>query len=193
MSRVSRVIIYHMKIYTKTGDTGETSILRGSRISKSELLIEANGAVDEASSFIGWARETVEDDKVRSLLSDVQHDLYEIMGRLAGAEISAQTLEKRILTIERFIDGQSRKLPALHRFILPQGGESATRLHIARTIVRSAERRVVRFAREKSKYHTQDKVSGKEPLEITMIRYLNRLSDLLFVLARAYAQVEKTT
>lgn len=180
------------KIYTKTGDAGETSIIEGKRIPKSELLIEANGALDEASSFIGWARETVEDDKIRGLLSTVQHDLYEIMGFLAGATIPTKDLEKRILLFEGHIDTQGAKLPPLHRFILPQGGEAATRLHIARTIVRSAERRVVRFVREKLKYSHKAVTTG-EPPELLMIRYLNRLSDVLFILARKFAQVEKTT
>ena len=181
-----------VKIYTKTGDAGETSIIEGKRIPKSELLIEANGALDEASSFIGWAREMLEDDKVRMLLSTVQHDLYEIMGFLAGAAIPTKDLEKRVSIFEQYIDKQSTKLPPLHRFILPQGGEAATRLHIARTIVRSAERRVVRFVREKLKYNHKVVKSG-ESAEFLMIRYLNRLSDVLFTLARKFAQVEKTT
>ncbi len=181
-----------VKIYTKTGDAGETSIIEGKRIPKSELLIEANGALDEATSFIGWAREMVEDDKIRSLLSVVQHDLYEIMGFLAGATIPTKDLEKRVLVFEEHIDKQSAKLPPLHRFILPQGGEAATRLHIARTIVRSAERRVVRFVREKVKYSQKSAKTGESP-ELLMIKYLNRLSDLLFVWSRKLAQVEKTT
>lgn len=181
-----------MKIYTKTGDAGETSIIEGKRIPKSELLIEANGALDEATSFIGWARETVEDDKARMLLSSVQHDLYEIMGFLAGAAIPTKNLEKRIIAFEQYMDKQSTKLPPLHRFILPQGGEATTRLHIARTIVRSAERRVVRFVREKLKYSHKGIKSG-ESAEFLMIRYLNRLSDVLFTLARTFAQVEKRT
>lgn len=192
MFRVSRGSEYTMKIYTKTGDAGETSIIEGKRIPKSELLIEANGALDEATSFIGWAREMVEDDKIRSLLSVVQHDLYEIMGFLAGATIPTKDLEKRVLVFEEHIDKQSAKLPPLHRFILPQGGEAATRLHIARTIVRSAERRVVRFVREKVKYSQKSAKTGESP-ELLMIKYLNRLSDLLFVWSRKLAQVEKTT
>lgn len=181
-----------MKIYTKTGDAGETSIIEGKRIPKSELLIEANGALDEASSFVGWARETIEDDKARTLLSNVQHDLYEIMGFLAGAAIPTKDLEKRIVVFEQYIDRQSAKLPPLHRFILPQGGEASTRLHIARTMVRSAERRVVRFVREKLKYSQKAVKTGETP-ELLMIRYLNRLSDVFFTLARTFAQVEKTT
>ncbi len=181
-----------VKIYTKTGDAGETSIIEGKRIPKSELLIEANGALDEASSFIGWAREMIEENKSRSLLSTVQHDLYEIMGFLAGAAIPTKDLEKRVAVFEQYIDKQSSTLPPLHRFILPQGGEAATRLHIARTIVRSAERRVVRFVREKLKY-SHKAVKTDESPDFLMIRYLNRLSDVLFTLARTFAQVEKTT
>lgn len=181
-----------VKIYSKTGDTGETSALEGGRILKSDLMIEANGAVDEASSFIGWARETVEDDKARALLSSVQQDLYHIMAFLAGAEMSAGDIAKRVTTFESYIDVQSAKLPPLHRFILPQGGETTTRLHVARTMVRAAERAVVGYMREKLRYASK-KNTKTEPPELLVIRYLNRLSDVLFVLARKFAQVEKKT
>jgi cob(I)alamin adenosyltransferase len=181
-----------MKIYTKTGDLGETGVIAGKRISKSELIIEANGALDEATSYIGWAREQVEEDGVRLLMSEIQHDLYEIMGYLAGAKIDAAIFEDKISSFEKEMDRMTAKLPALKRFILPQGGEATTRLHIARTIIRSAERRVVRYVKEKSKYH--EGISAKAfQGDLLMIKYLNRLSDLFFTLARKYAQVEKTT
>lgn len=181
-----------MKIYTKTGDLGETGVIAGKRISKSELVIEANGALDEASSYIGWAREQVEEDGVRLLMSEIQHDLYEIMGYLAGAKIDAVIFEDKISAFEKEMDRMTAKLPALKRFILPQGGEATTRLHIARTMIRSAERRVVRYVKEKSKYH--EGLSAKAfQGDLLMIKYLNRLSDLFFTLARKYAQVEKVT
>jgi cob(I)alamin adenosyltransferase len=181
-----------MKIYTKTGDLGETGVIAGKRISKSELIIEANGALDEATSYIGWAREQVEEDGVRLLMSEIQHDLYEIMGYLAGAKIDAAIFEDKISSFEKEMDRMTAKLPALKRFILPQGGEATTRLHIARTIIRSAERRVVRYVKEKSKYH--EGISAKAfQGDLLMIKYLNRLSDLFFTLARKYAQVEKVT
>jgi len=181
-----------MKIYTKTGDLGETGVIAGKRISKSELVIEANGALDEASSYIGWAREQVEEDGIRLLMSEIQHDLYEIMGYLAGAKIDAVIFEDKISAFEKEMDRMTAKLPALKRFILPQGGEATTRLHIARTMIRSAERRVVRYVKEKSKYH--EGLSAKAfQGDLLMIKYLNRLSDLFFTLARKYAQVEKVT
>ena len=181
-----------MKIYTKTGDLGETGVIAGKRISKSELVIEANGALDEASSYIGWAREQVEEDGIRLLMSEIQHDLYEIMGYLAGAKIDAVIFEDKISAFEKEMDRMTAKLPALKRFILPQGGEATTRLHIARTMIRSAERRVVRYVKEKSKYH--EGISAKAfQGDLLMIKYLNRLSDLFFTLARKYAQVEKVT
>ncbi len=181
-----------MKIYTKTGDLGETGVIAGKRISKSELIIEANGALDEATSYIGWAREQVEEDGVRLLMSEIQHDLYEIMGYLAGAKIDAVIFEDKISAFEKEMDRMTAKLPALKRFILPQGGEATTRLHIARTMIRSAERRVVRYVKEKSKYH--EGISAKAfQGDLLMIKYLNRLSDLFFTLARKYAQVEKVT
>lgn len=180
-----------MKIYTKKGDFGETSVIAGEKIMKSELLIEANGALDEASSFVGWSREMIEDEKVRLLLSNIQHDLYEIMASLAGVSFPSKILKLRIISFEKLMDKMSATLPALHRFILPQGGETATRLHIARTVVRSAERRVVRLVEQKA----EDKVTkkAKENDDYVMIRYLNRLSDMLFLLARKYAQIEKVT
>lgn len=178
-----------MKIYTKTGDLGETGVLTGKRIPKSELIIEANGALDEATSFIGWAREQVEDEKVRDMLSQIQHDLYEIMGYLAGAPLDTKKYETEITQFEKHIDAITATLPPLKRFILPQGSEATTRLHIARTIVRSAERRVVRYVREKTKY-AESKTNKNDLL---MIKYLNRLSDLFFTLSRKYAQIERTT
>lgn len=178
-----------MKIYTKTGDLGETGVLTGKRIPKSELVIEVNGALDEATSFIGWAREQVEDEKVRDMLSQIQHDLYEIMGYLAGALLDVKKYEAKVTQFEKQIDVMTAALPPLKRFILPQGSEATTRLHIARTTVRSAERRVVRYVREKTKY-AESKTNQNDLL---MIKYLNRLSDLFFTLSRKYAQIEKIT
>ncbi|MEI6327542.1 MAG: cob(I)yrinic acid a,c-diamide adenosyltransferase [Candidatus Roizmanbacteria bacterium] len=181
-----------MKIYTKTGDLGETGVIAGKRISKSELIIEANGALDEASSYIGWAREQIEDDRIRMFMSGLQHDLYQIMGYLAGADIDLAVFERKITAFEKEMDQMAAKLPALNRFILPQGSEATTRLHIARTIIRSAERRVVRYikGKPKSPEHVPEKAYHSD---LIMIKYLNRLSDLFFTLARTYAQVEKVT
>lgn len=180
------------KIYTKTGDLGDTGVFTGRRVAKSEAVIKANGALDEATSFIGWAREQVDDEKVRELLAHVQHDLYEIMGYLAGAVLKMDSLVKRVDTLEKHIDAITAKLPALTRFILPQGGESSTRLHIARAEVRSAERQVVGYIREKAKHYSpKDKDAPKA--DMVVMKYLNRLSDLLFTVARSSAQAEKVT
>ena len=181
-----------MRLYTKTGDTGETGLLSGKRVLKSELQIEANGALDEASSFIGWTREEVEDDSVRRLLQTIQQDIYEIMGFVAGAKLSSEKVTKKTKKLETTIDKVSAMLPPLTRFIIPQGGETSTRFHIARTIVRSAERRLVRYVYEKYKYHAGDIVRSKST-DFQAIQFLNRLSDLCFAYARKYAQVEKTT
>ncbi len=180
------------KLYTKTGDTGETGLLSGKRVLKSELQIEANGALDEASSFLGWVREEVEDDSVRKLLQTIQHDLYEIMGFVAGTELLATVVASKTKKIESTIDKVSKTLPPLTRFIIPQGGETSTRFHIARTTVRSAERRLVRYVYEKYKYHREEIIHSKNT-DFQVIQYLNRLSDLCFAFARKYAQVEKTT
>ncbi|MFO0703426.1 MAG: cob(I)yrinic acid a,c-diamide adenosyltransferase [Patescibacteria group bacterium] len=181
-----------MKLYTKTGDKGETSLLGGRRVLKSELQIEANGGLDEASSYLGWTREVVEEDRARNILQTVQQDLYEVMGYIAGSKLSAQDLAKKTNQIELVIDKVSKTLPPLTQFIIPQGGEVATRFHIARTVVRSAERRFVKFVYEKYKYHTEEVVHEKNT-DFQVIQYLNRLSDMCFAYARKFAQVEKVT
>ncbi len=181
-----------VKLYTKTGDSGVTGLFSGKRVLKSELQIEANGALDEASSIIGWARETVEDDTSRKLIQSIQQDLYEIMGFVAGSDLNFSDVAKKTKKIEQTIDDISKSLPLLTRFIIPQGGEASTRLHIARTIVRSAERRFVGYVYEKYKYNEKEVVQSKNT-DFQVIQYLNRLSDLCFAYARKYAQVEKTT
>lgn len=180
------------KLYTKTGDTGETSLFTGKRILKSEAQIEANGALDEASSFIGWVREVVEEDSSREALQTVQKDLYEIMAFVAGSKLTSTDVAKKTKRIESIIDSISKTLPPLTRFIIPQGGETATRFHIARTIVRSAERRLVKYVYEKYKYHTEAIIHSKNT-DFQVIQYLNRLSDMCFAYARKFAQVEKIT
>lgn len=181
-----------VKLYTKTGDSGITGLFSGKRVLKSELQIEANGALDEASSIIGWARETIEDDTTRKLLQNIQQDIYEVMGFVAGASLSFSEVAKKTKKIETAIDSVSKSLPPLTRFIIPQGGETSTRLHIARTIVRSAERRFVGYVYEKYKYNESEVVQSKNT-DFQVIQYLNRLSDLCFAYARKFAQVEKTT
>jgi cob(I)alamin adenosyltransferase len=166
-----------MKIYTKTGDAGETGLFGGARVSKASLRVDAYGQVDELNSAIGWARVQVSDSEIDGLLNQIQNELFEV-----GAELGSTTERKQksaiplieedqVQALERAIDRYEQGPPPLTTFVLPGGGESAARFHLARCICRRAERSLVALA-------TQDDLRGE------LFRYLNRLSDLLFVLAR---------
>ena len=168
------------KIYTRTGDDGTTGLGDGSRIEKDSLRVEAYGTVDEANSAIGvvLAEEAVADD-VRSCLTEVQHDLFELGGELCipgHRAIDASFIDR----LERDLDGFNADLPALAEFILPGGGPAAAACHLARTIVRRAERRVTSLRKVES-------------VSDDTLKYLNRLSDLLFVIARVLARAENGT
>lgn len=165
------------KIYTRTGDDGTTGLGDGSRVEKDSARVEAYGTVDEANSAIGVVLALdVLPDSVTHCLLEVQHDLFELGGELCipGHEALQQSYVDRL---EQTLDEFNSDLPPLKDFILPGGGQAAAACHLARTIVRRAERRVLTLARE-------DDVSG------TVLRYLNRLSDLLFVIARQAARIE---
>ena len=165
------------KIYTRTGDDGTTGLGDGSRTPKDSARVEAYGTVDEANSAIGviLASEAVP-DAVSKCLFAVQHDLFELGGELCipGHEAVTQVFVDRL---ERDLDAFNADLPALEDFILPGGGKAAAACHLARTIVRRAERRVQTLA-------------GHETVRPEVLRYLNRLSDLLFVVARVLSRVE---
>ena len=168
-----------MKIYTRTGDTGETALFGGGRVSKDHPRTSAYGDVDELNSVIGLARATAPADLFDELLDGIQRDLFSIGGRLATPEPEkvARTIAKaalppdRAAAFERVMDDAEQELPPLRAFVLPGGTPKAAVLHLARTVCRRAERSVVRLAREE-----------EAPPEILV--YLNRLSDLLFTLAR---------
>ena len=164
------------KIYTRTGDDGSTGLGDGSRISKDSARVEAYGTVDEANSAIGvvLAGDAVP-EPIRSLLTEVQHDLFELGGELCIPGHSAVTQEF-IDRLEADLDALNTNLPRLKEFILPGGGNRAAACHLARTIVRRAERRTQTLA-------------TTEPVRPEVIRYLNRLSDLLFVVARVLARL----
>ena len=174
-----------MAIYTKTGDKGQTSIFGGKRVPKYDPQVEAYGAIDEASSFIGWALEEIHDEQVRKTLTDVQFNLYKIMAYLAGAGMKDgnESISGLITILEQEIDHLDKTLPKLTRFILPQGSESSSRLHICRTKVRTSERRVVYFVSQKEE-NAEDEV---------IVKFLNRLSDWFFMVARKFSQDEKVT
>lgn len=168
-----------MAIYTKTGDTGETSLFGGKRVKKYDQQIETYGCVDELTSYIGLVIAKLTDTAHTELLTMIQKDLYTTMGVLCGATTDLFDLSVHVKQFESTIDEFDKKLPKLTRFILPQGGEVASRLHIARVVCRRAERCVVQFA-DKSNAHNQQ-------LAI-VIQYLNRLSDLFFIMARSYSK-----
>lgn len=175
-----------MPIYTKKGDKGQTSIFGGKRVPKYEIQVEAYGVVDEASSFIGWAMEEIHDERVRATLTDVQYNLYKVMAYLAGAKWKDEQhqIEEFVAVLEQEIDHYEKKLPKLTRFILPQGSEATSRLHIARAKVRTAERRVVLFISGREEEKQEDEV---------IVKFLNRLSDWFFMIARKFSQDEKVT
>lgn len=165
------------KIYTRTGDDGSTGLGDGSRVSKDSLRVDAFGTVDEANSAIGvvLANPAVPGN-VRGILTEVQHDLFELGGELCipgHSAITAAFIER----LENELDTLNADLPALEEFILPGGGPAAAACHLARTIVRRAERVTTTLA-------------GEETVRPEVLRYLNRLSDLLFVVARVLARAE---
>ncbi len=165
-----------MKLYTKTGDDGSTGLFGGKRVAKNSLRIEAIGAVDETNSAIGLARAGSNFPTITNPLIQVQDRLFEIGADLA-TPIDARAgniirLEQhRVQEIEAMIDQAVERLPEMKFFILPGGGELASRLHLARSICRRAERITIALAQE-------------EDVTPAVLIYLNRLSDLLFALAR---------
>ena len=167
-----------MKIYTKTGDDGETSLFDNSRVSKANARVNAYGEVDELNACLGAARAAGLDADLAGLVEGLQKELFAVGARLAdpGKRIAghvnkAAVGEDDIARLEQAIDRLEAELPPLRRFILPGGSPAGAVLHLARTICRRAERCVVGL--------------GPGAVESPVIVYLNRLSDLLFVMARA--------
>ncbi len=173
-----------MSIYTKTGDTGKTALFGGTRVSKYNPQVEAYGVVDEATCFIGLAYESIQDAKDRKTLTSIQLNLYAIMAYLSNAPLKSTELIEEVNNMEKEMDRLESILPKLTRFILPQGSESAVRLHIARSKIRTAERRIVEFVDNKKTQITED---------LLIMKYINRLSDFFFMLARKYSNEEKVT
>ncbi len=162
------------KIYTRTGDDGSTGLGDGSRVAKDSLRVSAYGTVDELNSSIGIVLACEVPDDIRETLIRVQHELFNLGGELCIPGM-ALVHDSDIARLERELDGFNEDLPVLKEFILPGGGMAAAHCHLARTIARRAERGVVSLARAES-------VRGEAT------RYLNRLSDLLFVIARVLAR-----
>lgn len=164
-----------MKIYTKTGDAGETSLFGGRRVAKTSKRIEAYGTVDELNASLGVATAAASDEKIVALLDELQKDCFVVGADLATPLDDTHTIQRMgaedVARLERHIDELDAELPALANFILPGGTACAAALHLARTICRRAERRVCELEQEGS-INADTRV------------YLNRLSDLLFVMAR---------
>jgi cob(I)alamin adenosyltransferase len=168
-----------MKIYTKTGDLGETALFGGRRVLKSHLRVDAYGTVDELNSYVGWLRDVVEPAPIRELLAQIQHRLFTVGAHLAAdPQKSLPTpdlLPSDIQVLENAMDAMDAALPPLKNFILPGGHPTVSVCHVCRTVCRRVERLVVAL-------HETDLV------EAIVLQYLNRLSDYFFVLARRLAQ-----
>jgi len=168
-----------LKIYTKTGDKGDTGLIDGSRTLKSDLRIMAYGEVDEANSHIGLTISKIKEksifDDLEKILLDIQHDLFVLGAELANPQNTKDDkmlVKKEMITnIESYIDKLESELEPISYFILPGGTVESSLLHICRTVVRRAERTAVGLSRE-------------QKINQNILMYLNRLSDLLFVLAR---------
>jgi len=169
-----------LKIYTKTGDKGQTSLLGGTRVPKHHMRIEAYGTVDEFNSWIGLLRDSVTDAHVKEVLIETQDRLFTIGSSLASDPVKSKVkiphiTEEDITLLEKEIDAMDAVLPEMKSFVLPGGHETVSRCHIARCVCRRAERRIIHLAEN-------------EQVDEIVIRYFNRLSDYLFMLSRKLTQ-----
>jgi cob(I)alamin adenosyltransferase len=175
------------KIYTKTGDKGETSLYGGTRVSKAAARVESYGTLDELNAFIGLAKAEISDEKVLSQLQKIQFDSFTVGSEAATPtdkmllangknRLDLMISEKEITELELWMDDFDAELEPLRFFILPSGGKAAATVHVCRTVCRRAERAMV-FLNE------------TEEVRPELIKYLNRLSDYLFILARYISKV----
>lgn len=166
-----------MNIYTKTGDRGTTSLVGGTRVSKTDIRLDAYGTVDELNSFIGWLNVAVNDEKTGEFLLYVQHQLFAVGAYLAtesddeSAKASPILSSDDVARVEHEIDAVQEVLPKINKFILPGGSESGARAHVCRTVARRAERLIYQTAQH-------------YPVCEDVLKFINRLSDYFFVLAR---------
>jgi cob(I)alamin adenosyltransferase len=165
-----------MKLYTRTGDGGQTSLFGGTRVSKADSRVEACGDVDELNAWLGVIRAAGLDADLDEALDLIQHDLFALGAGLADPQSKRPPRSDKntlgpddVTRLERLIDALDQEPPTLTRFILPGGAEAGAALHVARAVCRRAERRIVALG---------------QPLDPEAVRYVNRLSDVLFVLAR---------
>ncbi|MBU2632804.1 cob(I)yrinic acid a,c-diamide adenosyltransferase [Patescibacteria group bacterium] len=164
-----------MAIYTRKGDKGKTSLRDGKKVFKNNQRVDAYGTVDELNTGLGVVLTTTKDNFIKNSLISIQNDLFEIGAKLANPKDKTKEFgeyfKKQTLQIEKEIDKMTKAMPELKNFILPGGGEVGAKLHLARTIARRAERKIVTL-------------SQKEKIEEEILIYFNRLSDYLFTLAR---------
>ena len=176
-----------MKIYTKTGDKGETSLYGGTRVSKAAARVESYGTLDELNAFIGLAKAEISDEKVLNQLQKIQFDLFTVGSEAATPtdklilangknRLDLMISEKEISELELWMDGLDASLEPLQFFILPSGGKAAASVHVCRTVCRRAERAMVHL-------------NETEEVRPELIKYLNRLSDYLFILARYISKI----
>lgn len=169
-----------MSIYTRTGDTGTTSLFGGKRVLKSEQLVDVYGSIDELNSWIGLIASQIKSMDVQEFLSFIQKDLFTIGSYFAGWQINLSMLPRRVDEMEKHIDVMDQKLPKLSNFILPGGTRLASFIHLARSICRRVERLVVALKQ-------------KQDVDSRILVYLNRLSDFLFMVARLINNHERVT
>jgi len=172
------LLMEKVRIYTRKGDRGKTSSIFGGRVCKDHPRIGAYGAIDELNASLGVATSFIKDQQISDILQNIQNELFNIGAELAsGSKLKKKTggyykLDQfKIICLEKIIDQYDKNLPALHTFILPSGSNAASFLHLARTISRRTERALTTLAK-------------REGVNPNILAYLNRLSDLLFVLAR---------
>lgn len=167
-----------MKIYTKTGDAGKTSLYSGDRIYKHLPEISSVGNIDELQSYIGLVKTGEIKNSDKKILTEIQQDLYQVMGYISGAKVDILLFENKINLFEQIIDDTLSKQSKNNSFILPGANEISAKIHILRTVCRRAEREIIKLFFEKK---TIDTNHSK-----LMISYFNRLSDLFYVLAVKY-------
>ena len=168
-----------MKIYTKTGDKGQTSLYDGTRVDKDSLRVDCYGTVDELNSTLGLARNFIEDEEIVKKIYEIQRELFNVAGELAtsdGEKFPQRVTEDKITDLEVFIDTLLGRMPKVDQFIIPGSNKGSAALHVARTVCRRAERRIITLSRH-------------EAISSLLMKYVNRLSDTIYAIAR-YLETE---
>lgn len=164
-------------VYTKTGDAGTTGLYTGERVPKSSLRVEAYGTIDELQAFLGLARSYAENKRVQTELYDIERSLWTLMADIASLNAKPAITDQQVRHLERVIDKLDEKLEPLSNFVIPGEKQSSSYLHVARTVARRAERALWRV------------LDAGESVHESNLRYLNRLSDLCFILCRVEEEI----